>query len=453
VLLSGRGSYQPLLRRRSASLGGQELPDDGCSYWNHLSMNGNPDQHKTNMQFITEEELSYEATESVGLRLLRGATDLLRHKRMIGLLIVCGIVAGVALSLVSPVRYTATTRIMTPQQAPSSAVLMMNQLNSSGVNSLAAAAGGGLSLKNPNDLYVGLLHSRPVADAIIQKFDLVKVYRAQDMTAARKKLDENATVISERSGLLAISVTDRDRSRAADIANGFTDQLRVLTKTLALTEASQRRLFYEEQLKTAKEDVINAQMAFQEVQQNRGLVQLDAQAKAMISGLADLRARIVAKQVELEALRSFSTEQNPAVALAERELSAMQSEAERPQHGGRSSGSSNLALQDLAGTGMEYLRAEHELQYRQTLFDLLVRQYDAARLDEAKYAAVIQIVETAIPPDRRSSPRRALIVLFTTVLVFAVACLYVLLAGYIRKNGNVSNSLRELRSALFGKMT
>jgi hypothetical protein len=135
------------------------------------------------------------------------------------------------------------------------------------------------------------------------------------------------------------------------------------------------------------------------------LVQLDAQAKTMIEGLAVLRAQIDAKDVELQAMRSYSTEHNPEVALAERELSSLRAEAARLQQRNHSPGFGDMGLEDVPGAGLEYLRAEHELKYRQAMFDLLIKQYDAARLDESKDAAIIQVVEPAIVPDRRSSPQ------------------------------------------------
>ena len=218
-------------------------------------------------------------------------TQLAYRKWLIAKVTGIAIFAGLVLCFVLPVRYTATTKIMPPQQTQSTAsMLMMNQLTSIGGGSLAALAGGGLGLKNPNDIYVGLLTSRPIADAIIQKFDLVKVYHAKDMTKAREKLAGYTEVTSEKRGFIAVSVTDKDRERVAEMANAYTDQLRILTKSLAVTEASQRRLFYEEQLKQAKEALVAAELAFQQVQQQKGLVQLDAQAKAMIENLTSVRA-------------------------------------------------------------------------------------------------------------------------------------------------------------------
>ena len=300
--------------------------------------------------------------------LIEVLTQLAYRKGLIAKVTGIAMVAGLILAFVLPVRYTATVKIMTPQQTQSSAALMMmNQLTSMSGGSLAALAGGGLGLKNPNDTYIGLLTSRPIADAIIQKFSLAKEYHARDMTKARKKLAGYTEVTSEKNGFIAVSVTDRDKSRAAAMANTYTDQLRILTKTLAVTEASQRRLFYEEQLKQAKEALVAAALAFQQVQQQKGLIQLDAQAKAMIESLTALRAQVAAKQVEVQALRSYSTEQNPDVQLAEKELTSLQAEETRLEQSNHVPGIAGLGLGNVPAAGLEYLRAAHELQYQQAL--------------------------------------------------------------------------------------
>ena len=246
-----------------------------------------------------------------------------------------------------------------------------------------------------------------------------------------------------------MSVTDGDKSRAAAMANTYTDQLRILTKTLAVTEASQRRLFYEEQLKQTKETLVAAALAFQQVQQQKGLIQLDAQAKAMIEGLAALRAKVAAKQVEVQAMRSYSTEQNPDVQLAERELTSLQAEEMSLEQSNHVPGIAGLGLGNVPSAGLEYLRAEHELQYQQILYDMLMKQYDAARLDESKEAAIIQVVEPAIEPDRRSSPERALIVLWFTIIGLLGACSYIWLCNFVLKRPGARESIAELRAAFW----
>lgn len=399
-----------------------------------------------------EEEFASGDSEAMpGLASIEFLTLLARQKWLIGLVTGTSMIIGIIISLTLPVRYIASTSIMTPQQNQSTAAMLMNQIANSGAGAAplaAAASGGGLGLKNPNDLYVGLLKSRPIADAIIHEFELMGVYKAKDMTAARKKLADNTKIVSEKSGFISISVTDGDKKRAAEVANAYTEQLHVATKTLAVTEASQRRLFYEDQLKLAKDELISAEFAFQQVQQKKGLVQLDAQAKAMIEGLAVLRGQIAAKEVEIQALRSYSTDRNPQVQLAERELSSLRGQVTGLEQRSHSSGFSELGLEDVPGAGMDYLRAEYEVKSRQAVFDLLLRQYDAAKLDESKDAPVIQVVESAIPPDRKSKPERAKVVLLSILLGFIGTCSFIWARTFIQQREDLSSSLAGLSSAL-----
>jgi LPS O-antigen subunit length determinant protein (WzzB/FepE family) len=406
------------------------------------------------LRFSGEELTAETAGTAPAISMIEVLTELALGKWLIAKVVLAAVVAGILLSVLLPVRYTAITRIMPPQQAVPSAAMFMNQMANSGTGSLAAAAGMGLGLKNPNDIYIGLLNSRPIADAIIHQFDLAKLYRAKDMTAARKKLAEVTVVVSEKNGFIAVSVTDQDRKRSAAMANAYTNELRLLTKTLAVTEASQRRLFYEDQLKQAKDALLAAELSFQQIQQSKGLVALDAQAKAMIESLALLRAQVAAREVEVQALRSYSTERNPDLLLAERELSSLKEEAARLEQRSHLPGSAVLGLGDVPGAGMEYLRAEHELKYRQAMFDLLLKQYDAAKLDESKDAAIIQVVEPAIEPDRKSSPKRSLVVSIFAVVGFLAGALPVLFSWWkrsVQSDPRIAKQIGDLRRAIKGR--
>jgi uncharacterized protein involved in exopolysaccharide biosynthesis len=419
-----------------------------------LAMTGKDFSIEETAEAMDGASLSEAPSDGYEVSLIDVLTQLAYRKWLIAKVTGIAVLAGVALALVQSVRYTATTKILPPQQTQSAASMMMNQLTGAGGGSLAALAGGGLGLKNPNDIYIGLLTSRPIADAIIEKFSLAKVYHAKDMTAARNELAGSTVVTSEKNGFISVAVTDKDKKRVAEMANAYTDELRILTKTLAVTEASQRRVFYEEQLKQAREALVAAELAFQQVQQQKGLVQLDAQAKAMIEGIAALRAQVAAKQVEVQALRSYSTEQNPDVQLAERELTSLQAEESRLEQNNHVPGIAGLGLGNVPVAGLEYLRAAHELQYQQALFDMLMKQYDAARLDEAKEAAIIQVVEPAIEPDHKSSPKRALIVLVSTFLGFFAGCILALGLWWkelMQFDPIATKRLKELSYALMGQ--
>ncbi|WP_348262408.1 Wzz/FepE/Etk N-terminal domain-containing protein [Telmatobacter sp. DSM 110680] len=374
-------------------------------------------------------------------------TRVARRKRAVGIATGVAALIGITYAFLAPVKFTATTKLLTPTQTPSTALMVMNQLSNSGAGSLLAAGSSGFGLRNPNDIYIGLLRSRPVEDGIINRFKLVSAFRTKDMTGARTKLEEDTSVTSDKSQLISVSFTDKDKTRAADIANAYTEQLRILTQSIAISEASQRLLFYDAQLKDAKEKLDSAELSFQQIQQKKGLVHPDVQARALVASLTELRAQVVAKEVELQSVRSYSTERNPEAQLLENQLASLRGEANRLEER-NSAGPTDNNLTKMAGAGLEYLRAEREFLYRQALLDLLTKQYDAAQLDEAKEGAVIQVVESAIPPERKSSPHRLAIIVAFSLLGLLGACTYIFTDELVRKDLAISQALREFWVAM-----
>jgi tyrosine-protein kinase Etk/Wzc len=358
-------------------------------------------------------------------------------------------VAAIVAVLV-PNRYTATATILPPQQNQSLAASMIGQLGALGP--MAAMAQKDLGLRSPNDLYVGMLHSRTVEDDLIRRFDLLHVYRDRKMSDARHDLEDASTVAIGKEGFVTISVEDKDRSRAPQIANAYVEELRQLTQELAVTEAAQRRLFFERQLELAKNNLADAEQALKETELKTGLIQLDGQTKAIIDSVVRLRALIAAKEVELRGMRLFSTEQNPDVRQAEEQLSGLREELARLEKQGASPGDVEVPTGSVPEAGLQYVRRLRDLKYSETIFEMLAKQYEAARLDEAKTAAVIQVLDPAVAPDRKSSPPRSLIIVSATLLGFFASALYVLLAETfhrVRSNPEVELRLAILQRSLF----
>jgi capsule polysaccharide export protein KpsE/RkpR len=204
----------------------------------------------------------------------------------------------------------------------------------------------------------------------------------------------------------------------------------------------------------AKEALFSAELAFQQVQQKKGLVQPEEQAKAVIESISALHAKVAAKEVEVTALRSFSTEHSPELQMAESQLASLQVEAAKLEQQTHSSGFGDLGLADVPGAGLDYLRAEHDLKYQQALFDLLLKQYDAAKLDEAKESAVIQVVEKAIEPDHKSFPQRTMLLLMSVLLGLILGCLSALVMWWrqlVQADPVATQRLAELDQALRGR--
>lgn len=342
---------------------------------------------------------------------------LAKRKKMIAYFTLGITLLAAIVSLLIPKTFTATTRVLPPQQSQSSAFAMLAQMNP-----LAASLGRDLGLKNPGDLYVAMIKSRTVADNLINQFDLRKVYDKKTYEDARKKLANRSDVRATKEGIIEISVDDREPGRAAQVANAYVVELQKLSQSLAVTEASQRRLFFEQQLVSAKDSLTEAEVALKETQEKTGLIQLDGQAKAIIESAAVLRAQIAAKEIQLQRMRLFATPQNPDLQGTEQELSGLRAQlsiVERKAGGGN--GDIQVATSRVPAAGLEFIRRLRDVKYRETMFELLAKQFEAAKLDEAKNSAVIQVLDIAVEPEQKSQPKRWLIVLISAFVSFLLS--------------------------------
>ena len=342
-----------------------------------------------------------------------------RHRRFI-LRFTLGValVAAVIVFLL-PNWYTATAIVLPPQQTSISSALL-SQLGSSG---LAMLAGSGMGVKNPAEVYAALFQSRTVEDAVIQRFGLQARFRKKTMVETRRKFEKRTSVVlGPRDGLIRISVEDRDPVVAAAIANGYVEEFRKNSARLAITEASQRRLFFEQQLAETKEKLAAAEEAMKSTEQSTGVLQIDSQARALIETAAILRGQVVAKQVQIQAMRSFATEDNPELVVARQQLAALQAQLAKLGGAGQDPESGLLVTKGrIPQAGMEFVRKLRDVKYNETIFELIAKQLELARLDEARQGAIIQVADIAVPPDKKSSPHRALILALILVLAVTAA--------------------------------
>ena len=354
------------------------------------------------------------AKEGGEISLLDLLIVLAERKRLIFCVTAIFTLLAIVISLLLPVRYTATVTLLTPQQNSSLGAALASQLGSLG--GVAALAGGSLGLKNPNDMFVGMLKSRTVEDAMVQHFELMREYHKRYPSDARKAFEDHADVDgSGKDGLIRVSVEDRDPDRAAKLANGYVDQFRSLSQHLAITEASQRRLFFEQELEQAKDNLANAEEALKATEQKTGLIQLDSQARALIESAATLRAQITAREVQIQGMQTYATGENAQLIQAQRELDSLRAQLTKLGGSESSSGGELIVPKGLVPeAGLEYARKLRDVKYNETIFDILARQFELAKLDEAKQGALIQVVDPAIPPDLRSFPKRGLIVIGAT---------------------------------------
>lgn len=361
-------------------------------------------------------------------------------KRIAQITLAAAIVAGIV-SLLLPTMYTATATILPPQQNPSAASSMLGQIGT--LVGLGEAAD--LGLKNPADLFVAMLKSRTVADQLINRFDLRKEYDVRRYEQARRKLEKRSEIIAEKEGMISIAVADTDPRRAAELANGYVEELHTLNADLAISEAAQRRVFYQQKLEAEREDLAKAELALKQAQEKTGLIQPDAQGRAIIDTVAAARAQVAMKEVQLQAMRTYATENNPDVKRAEQELSGLRAQVAKLQRSTGQMGEGDLEVptRNLPEAQLEYLRRARELKYHEALYEFLGKQREAAQIDEAKDAVLVQVVDKAVEPERKSGPHRLVIVLISALAAFLLSCLGVLIMeGWRRKQQDPNDGPR-----------
>ena len=341
----------------------------------------------------------------------------LRRRKLVLVETVALILFVSVVAILLPSLYIATVAIMPPQGGSSSAA-MLAQLGNLGA--LASMGGGALGVKNPNDMQVALLRSRTTEYAMVERFQLQAEYHKRYVSSARARWEKMTSIDSGlKDGLIRLSVTDRDPQRAAELANGWVEEYRRVTANLALTEASQRRMFFEREVNGERDELERAEDNLKDTEDRTGVLEMDGQARALIASAALLRAQIAAKQVEIRAMREFATSDNPDMARAEQELSGMEGQLTAMDvDSDHATGDLIAPKGKMTQTGLEYARALREEKFHEAMYELLTRQYEVARVDEARQGSNIQIVDPAIPPDRPGSHYRLWI--FFAGLVFAL---------------------------------
>jgi tyrosine-protein kinase Etk/Wzc len=368
-----------------------------------------------------------------------------RKNTILKVTIAMAVITAIIVFLV-PSTYTATASILPPEQKQSTLSAMLGQLGS-----ISGLSDSDLGFKNPGDLFIGMLHSRTIQDRLIDKFDLRKVYRVKRYQDARKKLDARSYIVAEKEGLISISVDDHDPSRAAAMANAYVDELHNLNSELAISEAAQRRLFYEDKVNAERDALAVAEVQLKLAEEKTGLLQPDAQARVIIQSVADMRAQVAFREVQIEAMRTYATKDNPELQRAEQELAGLRTQLAKMERntGDAGHGDIDLPTRKLPQAELEYLRRARDLKYHEALYEFLNKQLEAARIDEAKDAVVVQVVDKAVVPERKSGPHRTTIILLAALLAFLLTSATLLVMESLKRKQEQDPQLRA-RLALLG---
>jgi len=384
--------------------------------------------NKLDPQMLAQDEDDLDDGPSVGL--LDLLTWLGEGKRLIAAVTAVAVVGSVVFALLKPNIYTARTTMLPPgaQQQSSSAAAL------AALGSLGGLAGG-LAGKTPDELYVNLLKSDSVQRALATKFDLYKRYNIETYEVLRAAIPKNVRVSSDKkSGVITVEVDDEEPKFAAELANGYAAEITKLLGRLAVSEAQQRRVFFDQQLKETKDNLVKAEQALRSVQEKSGMIVLDQQAEAIIKAVAELKTKIIEREVRLKVMRTGTTAENPDVLMLNSELAALRSELARMESASGTAsprgGGIDIPVGKLPAAGLEYVRAAREVKFQETMLASMLRQFEIAKLDEAKEGPALQQVDVALPPDRKSKPARALIVIAATLAALLGASLFVIVRRY-----------------------
>ena len=364
--------------------------------------------------FQAQKQISTEVEGREEIGFLDFALALAKRKRLlIGAPLVSAVAAG-ALTFALPDTYTATTTLMPPQQAQSSAAALLSQMGG-----VAGAVAGGAGLKNPNDMYIGMLKSQTVADRLIKKFNLKQVYGKQSQELTREVLAKKSAIIAGKDSLISITVEGTDKKLVAEMANGYVNELTELTKVLAVTSAGKRRMFYEHEFEQAKNNLAGAEMALKANLGTHGVVSVDSESRAIVETLGRLRAQATAKEIQLNSMSAFVTPNNPEYRKVQEELSSLKGQLAKLENGPNKDTLAEPQSTDTPA-GLANVKLLRDVKYYQMLYELLAKQYEIARIDEAKDPAVIQVLDPAIEPERKAGPKHVAIavgVFFLTLII------------------------------------
>ncbi len=384
-------------------------------------------------------------------RLLNSILIVLKRIKLISWVTFGFALVAIIYSLLTPNIYQSTVRILPPPKghAGMGALLAQMQGGGSALGDIVMA-----NLSGPADLYAGILKGPTIADRIIDRFKLMSVYKAKLRETARENLASNTTVsVDDKTGIISISVRDRNPQRAADMANGYSDELAKALQDLAITSASRQRLFFEKQLKGAYESLTDAEIAMSKFEEKSGVIKIDEQAKTVLERIAKLQAEVAAKEIRLKVMKTYETPYNVDIHTVEAELGGLEEQLQKLQTTGNAHFQDGIIpTEQIPVKSIDYLRKFRKFKFKETLYEILLKQYEAAKMKEAKEPVSIQVIDAAKKPETKIAPIRRKIVITWTFLGCFLAVQFVFASEYFKKfmtDPSKQAAISKIKQSLF----
>lgn len=363
-----------------------------------------------------------------------------KNRKLIGYVVVTTFTISIIVSLLLPKMYVATARIMPPSENKQGLPSFLSRVD----NPLYSIAGSLIDTQQtPASLYVGIMKSRTVADGLNQKFNLKKLYNLKYIEDVYKKLASRSTlIISKKDSIISISVKDRDPQRSADIANAYVELLDKTNRKLNITKGKRKRLFLEERLKEVRNDLALAEMELKTFQEKYNLIAIEKQAKVVIEGAAEIKGQIIAAQTELEVLKQFGTEKQIEAVVLNAKIEVLQKQLDSIENGKIQKSVNSISkstektknlyipFNELPRLGLQLMRLTRESKIQEKLFELLTSQYEMARIEEAKDLNTIHVLDIAVSPEKKISPKRTRIVITSSLCALFIAIIIAISKEY-----------------------
>ena len=336
------------------------------------------------------------------------------------------IVVFTLISFLVPSRYEAVARLMPPDQSGSSTALM-SALLARGGDLLGGMAGDALGVRTPGATVVGILGSRTVQDDIIGQFDLRNVYGKKKYDDARQVLQARTSISEDKkSGIITIAVQDRSPQRAAGLARAYIDDLNTRVAQLTTSSAHRERVFLEERIEKVKQQLDNATLRLSQFSSANRTMDPQIQGKAMLDSATALQGQLIAAETELSGLRQIYGSENYRVRAASARVGELRSKLRMisgiPGTSGTAKPEGQLypSLDQLPLLGNTYYELARQAKIEEALYEVLTKQYELAKVQEAKELPSIKILDEPVVPERKSFPPRLLI--STAGTMFVICC-------------------------------
>jgi capsule polysaccharide export protein KpsE/RkpR len=360
------------------------------------------------------------------------------ERQFLGKVAVVGIVLGLLVAVLLPNHYASTVQLMPPESEGSAMGMMAAMMAGGGTSGGRSGGGGGgggggglgaiagdlLGLKNVGAEYVGVLKSHTIEERLVDRFDLQKVYGDKYKEDACKDLSDNSGISEDRkSGLITIEITDKNRQRAAAIGMGYVDELNRLMAEISTSAAHRQRIFLEERLRTVKQQLDAASLAFSQFASKNTAIDIEEQGKAMVEAAANVQGQLIAMESDLKGLEQIYTSNNSRVQSTKSSIAELRAQLEKLGGGepGKSiqTGEFYPSIRQLPVLGVTYYDLYRNVKVQEAVYETLTAQYEIEKVEEVKDTPSVKVLDLPNLPERKSFPPRSIVTALIALLTFA----------------------------------